>query len=247
MRMPLRALNSQASCYAAASSHAMTNATPSSSGPLGSNLEPSDILAFLNSPEFSSYQSASDAHGALLGDDATLAATALTHESWMHGVQGHNRRLAFIGRRALKTYMSLFLFDILAQATRSQASSADLTYLQNILATPHSVDQLVATHRLGDHVGRAMGLEKVMRWHPTVRLDGASGQQESGLFKVRGACVEAVLGAIYHYRGAQVAQQFFLARILPHLNMLHEQASDLVRSKISQASEEATQALSHAP
>lgn len=97
MRMPLRALNSQASCYAAASSHAMTNATPSSSGPLGSNLEPSDILAFLNSPEFSSYQSASDAHGALLGDDATLAATALTHESWMHGVQGHNRRLAFIG------------------------------------------------------------------------------------------------------------------------------------------------------
>lgn len=44
-----------------------------------------------------------------------------------------------------------------------------------------------------------------------------------------------------------MAQQFFLARILPHLNMLHEQASDLVRSKISQASEEATQALSHAP
>ena len=108
--------------------------------------------------------------------------------------------LTLSGRRALKTYMSLFLFDILAQATRSQASSADLTYLQNILATPHSVDQLVATHRLGDHVGRAMGLEKVMRWHPTVRLDGASGQQESGLFKVRGACVEAVLGAIYHYR-----------------------------------------------
>lgn len=74
--------------------------TSSPAGPLGINLTPADILAHLNSAEFSSYRSSSEPSQRLMGMEETLATTALTHESWMHGLQGHNRRLAFLGTHA---------------------------------------------------------------------------------------------------------------------------------------------------
>ena len=113
------------------------------------------------------------------------------------------------GRRALKTYLSLYLFNLLAEASRAETlPDSEVRFLQNILSSPHGVDGVLRTQVLGDHVGRALQLERVMRWHPTTvcvlrltkRIDPATGTQESGLFKVRGACVEAVVGAIYHYR-----------------------------------------------
>jgi len=92
----------------------------------------------------------------------------------------------------------MFLFDTLSKTSAESPSDAD--FLQNILSKPDGVDQIVATHQLGDHAGRQLGLEKIMRWHPSLRVDGASGSKETGLFKVRGTCVEAVVGAIYHYK-----------------------------------------------
>ena len=150
------------------------------------------------------------------------------------------------GRRALKTYMSLFLYDSLLQSSRIGADSDDLEYLQGLLSTQQSMDQIISTQQLGGHVGRALGLEKVMRWHPAVRVDTVAGTRETGLFKVRGTCVEAVLGAIYHYRGAQVAQYFFMSKILPNLETLNL-APTLVRKRIAEVSVEATQALARSP
>mgnify|MGYP002712859285 CR=1 FL=1 len=77
--------------------HTQQQSVHPSSGALGSDLKPADMLAFLNSEQFSSYRSLSGDQHALLGDNAALAVTALTHESWMYGMQGHNRRLAFLG------------------------------------------------------------------------------------------------------------------------------------------------------
>jgi len=211
---PSRAFSTQTSyLQAGQSAKQHGNQTPqfreasSPAGPLGINLTPTDILSHLNSAEFSSYRSSSEPSQRLLGAEETLATTALTHESWMHGLQGHNRRLAFLGthtselttgRRVLKTYLTIFLFDILSKISAESASDAE--FLQNILSKADGVDQIVATHQLGDTVGRQLGLEKVMRWHPSLRVDGASGSKETGLFKVRGTCVEAVVGAIYHYK-----------------------------------------------
>ncbi|KAI3628417.1 hypothetical protein CBS14141_000120 [Malassezia furfur] len=228
--------------------HTQQQSVHPSSGALGSDLKPADMLAFLNSEQFSSYRSLSGDQHALLGDNAALAVTALTHESWMYGMQGHNRRLAFLGRRALKTYLSLYLFDVLAKAGRAESlPEAEIRFLQNILSSPQGVDNLLRTQTLGDHVGRSLQLERVMRWHPTIRVDPATGTQETGLFKVRGACVEAVMGAIYHYRGAQVAQQFFLSRILPNLSSLVESCPKSLQEAITKTSNEATEALHHSP
>ena len=86
-------------------------------------------------------------------------------------------------------------------------------------------------------------------------MDPVSGTQETGLFKVRGTCVEAVVGAIYHYRvcdntnhqGAQVAQQFFLSRILPNTEKLTRDAPASIKESINKTSREAAEALHHSP
>ncbi|WFD38030.1 uncharacterized protein MJAP1_000978 [Malassezia japonica] len=174
------------------------------------------MLTFLNSNDFSTYRSISGNQNALLGDNESLAVTALTHESWMYGLQGHNRRLAFLGRRALKTYLSLYLFHLLSEAGRAETlPDAEVRYLQNILSAPHGVDDLIRTQALGDHVGRALKLEQVMRWHPTM--------------------------------GAQVAQQFFLSRILPNIEQLSREAPSSIQESITKSSKEAAEALHHSP
>lgn len=226
-----------------------TTSIPSrmSGGALGSHLQPSDMLSYLNSGDFSAFRSSSDPSRPLFGDDEALASSALTHESWMHGMQGHNRRLAFLGRRALKTYLSLLFFDILEHAKRTGASGADLAYVQNVLSSQHHIDDILSTHHLGDSVGRELGIEKYMRWHPRMHVDGNASAQESGLYKVRGSCVEAVLGAIYHYRGALVAEQFFYSRILPALATSYmSQAPALVHEKLKEKSRQATESLANA-
>ena len=211
---------------------------------LGTQLQPSDMLSYLNSEDFCVYRSTSDPSQPLFGKEERLVSNALTHESWMHGLQGHNRRLSFIGRRALKTYLTLFLFDIFEHANRINAQAPDLKYLQTVLSSQQDIDDILATHHIGDHVGRKLGLEKVMRWHPTTRVDPTNGTRESGLFKVRGTCVEAIMGAIYHFRGALVAQQFFLSRILPTLaDSYMSLAPRMVKEKVTEASRDAAEAL----
>lgn len=136
----------------------------------------------------------------------------MTHESYRDAIKGHNRRLAFVGRRALKLFTTLYLHQQL-QASQSAATSS---YLKKLLDSPSAVDTMLLTHSTGDKIGRPLQLEKVMRWESGVDPD-LLGPRESGLLKIRGTCVEALVGAVYHERGAQIAHQFFTASILPHL------------------------------
>lgn len=74
-----------------------TQAFPNSTSGTNTGVTPEDMLSFLNSNTFSTYQSNSSSPSTLFGKDVGLAVSALTHESWMYGAQGHNRRLAFLG------------------------------------------------------------------------------------------------------------------------------------------------------
>ncbi|CEH18830.1 Ribonuclease III domain [Ceraceosorus bombacis] len=125
-----------------------------------------------------------------------VAAQAVTHESFdLTGrtVAGHNRRLSFLGRRAMHLYLSLFL------------SQQELPLTQSV--------ELLHTAALGERVGAALRLQEVMRW--TAARDGS--ELESGLWTIRGVAVEALVGAIYHQHGASIARDFFHAHVLPHL------------------------------
>jgi hypothetical protein len=66
-----------------------------------------------------------------------------------------------------------------------------------LLGSPDALADVLKTSRLGDKVGRTLKLEQIMRWTPAV-LDGQRGPVETGLFKIRGVTVEALVGAIYH-------------------------------------------------
>ncbi|MCO5565439.1 hypothetical protein L7F22_019112 [Adiantum nelumboides] len=151
-----------------------------------------------------------------LPDDVALQ--MITHESWDQGaLAGHNRRLAFLGRRAMKFYLNLFL----AQHPGNEH-----------LLTNEKVDSLLQTSVIGDYVGRALNLGEVMRWTPAVN-DGQKGAKETGLFKIRGVTVEALVGAIYHQHGAQVAKSFFASRILPELKTLSEEDQERLKDVIA--------------
>ena len=165
------------------------------------------MLSHLSSAPFSS--TSPD----LLGSNAELALRAVTHESYLNAREGHNRRLAFVGRRSLKLFTTLFLHSRLQTVSKGDAAHV---YINRLLESPTAVDSILLTHRLGDKVGRQLGLEKVMRWTPAVS-DGQLGPKETGLFKVRGVAVEALVGAIYHQKGAMEASKFFHNAILPSL------------------------------
>lgn len=120
----------------------------------------------------------------------------ITHESWDNGtgLTGHNRRLSFLGRRAMNMFMSLFLHLNVAGTSAEGGVHGSVARL---LSASEEVDSVLQTSRLGDGVGRALRLEEVMRWQPAVS-DGQVGPKETGLFKIRGVTVEAFVGAVYH-------------------------------------------------
>jgi hypothetical protein len=109
------------------------------------------------------------------------------------------------GRRVLRLHLSLYLSSSLAHtpAVLSQYLSQD------------SLDALLETKELGagGSVGKAWGLENVMRWREVVSIilcvqfdllltwdwsaQRAQNGEPSGLFKSRGAAVESIVGAVY--------------------------------------------------
>ncbi len=210
-----RGLASAATSAASTSRSAAASPSPAStrgagyrsSPALGTQITGEQVLSHFSSTPFTS--SSPD----LLGSNAELALRAVTHESYLNAREGHNRRLAFVGRRTLKLFTTLYLHSRLQTASKGDAAH---NYINRLLESPSAVDSILNTHRLGDKVGRDLGLEKVMRWTPAV-TDGQMGPRETGLFKVRGVAVEALVGAIYHQKGALEASKFFQSSILPSL------------------------------
>ncbi|KAF7967782.1 hypothetical protein HWV62_33011 [Athelia sp. TMB] len=166
-----------------------------------------------------------------------LARRVLTHGSHKAStVDGHNARLAFLGRRVMHTYTSLFLLS-------SPALNAS-----------HDVELIASralnTYALGQHVAPRMHLGRALRWRPTVNPEvskraqfkfptPAPGQADApqvldpelaaalhshpalmrstGLYKVMGECVQAVIGGAYHQFGGAVALKLFHTRVLNNL------------------------------
>ncbi|KAF8579672.1 hypothetical protein K439DRAFT_1637773 [Ramaria rubella] len=169
-----------------------------------------------------------------------VAQRMTTHVSWERGVKGHNGKLGFVGRRVLHTYLLLFLHECaLAPSSHKPAKNAPIPPSSRLrpsslfaggLVEPLSEsyddisDKLLNTYILGEHVGAAWQLERIMRWTPAIaEVDALQAQspdtvlRSSGLYKVRGATVEGVVGGIFHQFGGTVAHRVFHTRILPHI------------------------------
>ncbi|KDN44498.1 hypothetical protein K437DRAFT_224959 [Tilletiaria anomala UBC 951] len=186
----------------------------------------------------------------------SVALQMVSHESWDYGksLGGHNRRLSFLGRRALKAFLMMFFHCALASppASSSSTTASQRTKANELVfaADARVIDELLHTSALGQGAGSSLRLERVMRWTPALLPPSSSTQgpqsnqaRESGLFKIRGICLEAIVGAIYHQHGAHMAQLFFQSQILP---VLQSKNGDWPRDVPSFVREEALKAADRA-
>ncbi|KAH9477672.1 hypothetical protein JR316_0009898 [Psilocybe cubensis] len=139
-----------------------------------------------------------------------LAQRVLTHNSHALARRGHNAGLSFIGRRVLSTYLLFFL-----------ESSSNLTPSHN---TEEIISTTLHTNLLGEHVGHAWGVGKVLIWQPAAPLHdlsplNATALRGAGLYKVQGEAVQAMIGAIYQQHGAAAALNVFHSHLLPLLRV----------------------------
>ncbi|KIJ35244.1 hypothetical protein M422DRAFT_79394, partial [Sphaerobolus stellatus SS14] len=143
-----------------------------------------------------------------------VAQRMTTHVSWQRGTEGHNGRLSFIGRRVLQTYLLLFLHECtLAPAPFAPRKTDPKSY-------DEISEKMLDTYVLGEHVGGAWQLERIMRWTPAIpELDTLKAEtpgrilHSSGLYKVRGTTVEGVMGGIFHQFGGSIAHRVFHTRV----------------------------------
>ncbi|GAA5840446.1 hypothetical protein JCM9279_007328 [Rhodotorula babjevae] len=122
---------------------------------------------------------------------------------------GHNEKLAFVGRRALRLHLTQHLFTRLSSSHPALLGQA----LTAPSRSPLSLDSLLDTKNLGAGVGRQWGLEGALRWREVRGHDG----EVTGLYKCRGSAVEAVMGAVYTTQGIDASSHVFEHLVLPHL------------------------------
>ncbi|VDB85081.1 unnamed protein product [Peniophora sp. CBMAI 1063] len=137
-----------------------------------------------------------------------LAARMLTHVSHRDAVNGHNGRLAFLGRRITESYLLFWLHSL--PPDLSERYDHDRTCAR-----------VLNTYTLGELVAPKWGISSRMRWSsPQVEVkegEEPSNAAQVGLYKVGGMGVEAVMGGIYHQFGGSIAHRVFQTRLLPHL------------------------------
>ncbi|GAA5847644.1 hypothetical protein JCM3766R1_002432 [Sporobolomyces carnicolor] len=155
--------------------------------------------------------------------DELLAERCLTHKSGVEksfgrgrpelsasadakagGQSGHNEKMSFVGRRILRLYLTLHL--------NSKLSSSHPSLLAHAVS-PRAIDALLNTKQLGATVGGKWKLEDAMRWR---EVRGPTGEM-TGLWKVRGMGVEAIMGGVFTSQGIEAASKVFHQLVLPNL------------------------------
>jgi len=118
----------------------------------------------------------------ILPDD--LALKMVTHKAVAGKFGNHNARLSFYGRRILKFQLALFLSSIPKNGSKHK------TWMDPVL-----LESLTDVKQLGNHPGRALSLEKIMRWRAVLDLNGA----QTGLYKIRGETLQSLIAGVWSF------------------------------------------------
>lgn len=101
----------------------------------------------------------------------------------------------------MQAYLRLFVLS----ASIPNATTSATEALRNPFSLPFDdvdvfCEDLLNTYKLGEFVGGVWQIENIMRWTPSIVQPSESNilLRSSGLFKVRGAAVEAIMGGIFH-------------------------------------------------
>lgn len=146
-----------------------------------------------------------------------LARRIVTHGSHPAATRGHNAAYSFMGT-FYHTFVSTTLTSFSSPGRR--ILEAYLLLLLNsspALHPKHDLDDIVTrtlnSYTLGEYVGSAWGLGRMMRWTPTIPADKLKPGEDNrellksvGLYKVQGDAVSAVMGGIFY----QFVSRFFV-------------------------------------
>ncbi|GAA5897309.1 hypothetical protein JCM5296_000995 [Sporobolomyces johnsonii] len=170
--------------------------------------------------------------------ERVLAERALTHKSGVEkgplrrrdgkvaseadgGRNGHNEKLSFVGRRLLRLHLTLHL--------HTRLSTTHPSLLSNSLSQ-RALDAVLNTKQLGATVGAVWRLEDAMRWREVRGPDGMM----TGLWKIRGMGVEAIVGAAFTTQGIETSSRLFHQLILPHLDFPRALQAALDRKPVTE-------------
>ncbi|KAK4689225.1 hypothetical protein P7C73_g870, partial [Tremellales sp. Uapishka_1] len=175
-----------------------------------------------------------------------LALQILTHKSYRyaHSIRSplplsqsqsqsnvaHNARLSFLGRRALASYLAMFIHSSYRSETELRASGL----LSGKSGLEEKLESLRHVNNLGREVGQLWDVAKVMRWDQNevsawledvekgrtalTSLEISQNSRAEGSLKVKGMTVEAILGGIYTQFGSPAAHRTFHLHVLPTLS-----------------------------
>lgn len=97
------------------------------------------------------------------------------------GCAPHNARLAFLGKRALVSYLMMFLHQQSLTSTTGRTATLGGLQLGEEFGREHALEEKVAnlTHgmNLGREIGREWGVERVMRWQDNWVSQGRAGER----------------------------------------------------------------------
>lgn len=138
----------------------------------------------------------------------------------------HNAKLSFLGRRILRLYLSIFYHahaSLLEQARDQRHANPNFptpssSTLASLKLCEAALEEALDSRALGRYVGSRWELEDNMVWRAMTGRDG----RPTGLTKISGQAVEAIIGGVFRQYGAATALQVFNSRILPFLPLPQE-------------------------
>jgi dsRNA-specific ribonuclease len=134
----------------------------------------------------------------------------------------HNSRLSFLGRRAIASYLALFVHEAIGTSTQLK----DMDFLRG-KTLEEKLEALRHVNNLGREVGERWGIDSVMRWdrnHVSQSFTLLASEltkktgTESGHAKIKGMAVESVFGGIFTQFGSPAAHRAFHTILLPYLS-----------------------------
>ncbi|KNE54826.1 hypothetical protein AMAG_00777 [Allomyces macrogynus ATCC 38327] len=133
---------------------------------------------------------------------------ALTHKTYTHGKTAYSERLEFLGEKALDMFVSKHVMDKHSDLSADAFRAAVTAYTSPVVLT---------------QVGRSLGVHEAMRWNTNI----GKGAENGIIAKI----TKALIGAIYHDKGAAAAQKFIRNKLIEPTPVNVEALANVVEPK----------------
>ncbi|KAJ9057995.1 54S ribosomal protein L3 mitochondrial, variant 2 [Entomophthora muscae] len=151
--------------------------------------------AFENGPDRLQVDLTTPALSALLArlnikfSDPSIMRQVLTHKSYLAARAATNERLRYLGKKVIALYV--------VEYYHIKYPHLPTTTIENVLRTHYDSYSLA-------HIGKAFGMGPLIKF----KINQDEEDKTKGISKILGKSVQALVGAVYHDKGAKEAKEF---------------------------------------